>query len=159
LEQKSDLELSKEGIDDKKTVKEIITEGVTPIHDMGGGYVEYKNSLYQKEALRELRPDLFSAKADTIGIKSNSNFGTQFPRISKKGDVFVRVDVMPNKVFKFDGQKWIEINKGHTDTYLYDAEYIRYLVEQIDKGNYDVDLLSESEEEQIRNYLNNDQNT
>lgn len=137
----------------KEPQKIIITEGVTPVHDKGGGYVEFENKLYNKNALKELRPDLFSTKIDS-GYKSEVNFGTQFPKMAAKGDIFVRVDTMPNKVFKFDGQRWIEIDKEKSDTYLYDAEYIKYLVEQIDKGIYDTELLSPSEEEQIKQYLN-----
>lgn len=101
---------------------------------------------------------MFSAKAD-VGYQSNTNFGTTFPKIAKKGDIFVRVDVMPNRVFKFDGQKWIEINKEKTDTYLFDQEYVKYLVDQIDKGQYDPELLSDAEQDQIRIYLNGNQNT
>jgi len=137
--------------------KEIITEGVTPINDKGDGYLEFEDKLFQKAALKELRPDLFSAKAD-IGQQSTSNFGTYFPKVAKKGDIFVRVDVLPNKVFKFDGRKWIEQNKNVTQTYLSDNEYIKYLIDKVDKGEYDTDLLSPQEEEQIREYLNN-QNT
>jgi hypothetical protein len=138
--------------------KEIITEGITLVHDKGGGYVEFENRLFQKDALKALRPDLFSAKAD-IAYKSSTNFGTNFPKIASKGDVFVRVDVLPNRVFKFDGVKWIEINKEKTDTYLYDQSYLQHLVEKIGSGEYDTDLLTQAEEEQIRNYLNGNQNT
>lgn len=155
MEQKSSTEPTKEV---KQEYKEIITEGVTPVHDKGGGYVEFENKLFSKNALKELRPEFFNVKSD-LGKQSNSNFGTQFPKIATKGDIFVRVDVMPNRVFKFDGQKWIEINKEKTDTYLFDAQYIEYLVEQIDKGTYDPELLSASEEEQIQNYLNGNQNS
>lgn len=138
--------------------KEIITEGVTPVHVKSDGYVEFEDKLFQRSALKELRPDLFSIKADTA-YQSQTNFGTSFPKIATKGDIFVRVDVMPNRVFKFDGQKWIEVAKEKTDTYLYDQEYIKYLVTQIDQGQYDVELLSESEQEQIKAYLNGNQNT
>lgn len=66
---------------------------------------------------------------------------------------------MPNRVFKFDGQKWIEVSKEKSDTYLYDTEYVKYLVEQIDKGEYDPELLSPAEEDQIRQYLKGNQNS
>jgi hypothetical protein len=155
LGQKPDLEIVETN---QKQDKEIITEGVTPVHIKSDGYVEFEDKLFQREALKELRPDLFSIKADA-GYQSQTNFGSAFPKIATKGDIFVRVDVMPNRVFKFDGSKWIEIAKDKTDTYLYDQEYIKYLVTQIDQGSYDVELLSENEQEQIRNYLNGNQNT
>lgn len=131
---------------------QIITDGVTPICEVGGGYVEYNNRLFQKEALKELLPELFLLKPDELYIPSSS-FGTQFPKIAKKKDIFVRVDVIPNKVYRFEGSKWIEINKDLSSTYLYDQEYIKYLIAKIDKGEYDVDLLSDQEEIQIEEYL------
>lgn len=121
--------------------------------EVDGGYVIYEDKLYKKEALKEIRPDLFAIRPDTK-TASNSGFGTSFPKTAFKGDTFVRVDTLPNKVFKFDGHRWIEINKENTDSYLYDKEYISYLIQKISKGEYDVDLLSENEKYQIEEYLN-----
>lgn len=129
------------------------TEGVTPVHDIGGGYVEYNNHLFQQDALKELRPDLFSLKVDQHN-NYKSGFGTQFPKMAKKKDIFVRVDLMPNRVYRFDGMRWINIDKNLSESYLYDQEYIRYLIDKIDSGEYDVELLSEQEKIQIEDYLN-----
>lgn len=138
----------------KKQVKEIITEGVTPVHDKGGGYVEFEEKLFQRDALKELRPDLFSAKAD-VGKQAKSNFGTTFPKIASKGDIFVRVDVLPNRVYKFDGRRWIEINKSVSKTYLTDTDYLEFLVGKIQSGEYDLDSLDEDEREYILEHLKN----
>lgn len=121
---------------------------------MGGGYVEYEEKLFQKDALKELRPDLFSAKAD-IGKKSTSNFGTTFPRIAAKGDIFVRVDVLPNRVYKFDGRRWIEINKSTSMTYLTNPDYLEFLTNKIQSGEYDLDQLNDDEKEYILDHLKN----
>jgi multisubunit Na+/H+ antiporter MnhG subunit len=132
--------------------KEIATEGITLACDVGGGYIEYNNHLFQKDALKEIKPELFSLRTDGPTMPSSS-FGTQFPKIAKKKDIFVRVDVIPNRVYRFEGTKWIEINKELSSTYLYDQEYIKYLVDKIDKGEYDVDLLSDQEKIQIEDFL------
>ena len=58
-----------------------------------------------------------------------------------------------NRVYKFDGTRWMEINKDVSDSYLYDEEYIKHLVKKIEIGEYDVELLSENEKAQIENYL------
>lgn len=140
--------------------KEVITAGVTPVHDMGGGYVEFEEKLFQRDALKELRPDLFAIKADSLlGTKSNSNFGIVFPKIAAKGDIFVRVDVAPNRIYKFDGKKWIEISKDISQTYLYDQEYIKFLISKIEVGEYDVELLTEQEKIEIEEHLKGNQNT
>ena len=133
---------------------------MTPVHDKGGGYVEFEQKLFQRQALKELRPDLFSIKADGSGnYQVSSNFGTQFPKIAGKGDIFVRVDVSPNRVYKFDGNKWIEINKETTQTYLYDQEYIKFLIDKVGSGEYDLENLSDAERAEIEAYLKGNQNT
>jgi hypothetical protein len=126
------------------------TEGVT-LQESDGGYVSFEGKSVSKSALQGMRPDLF-LQVDSVN-QSNTNFGTNFPKFAKKGDIFVRVDLLPNKVFKFSGDKWIEVNKDLTDTYLYDEEYIRYLVTKIETNEYDVELLSNNERLQIEHYL------
>lgn len=102
---------------------------------------------------------MFSVKADILDPRfGNSNFGTIFPKIAKKGDVYVRVDALPNQVYKFDGYKWIQQNKNVTQTYLYNDQYIEYLIEQIDRKVYDIDSLTDFEKQEIGNYLTNKQN-
>jgi hypothetical protein len=128
----------------------IKTEGVT-LQESDGGYVSFEGKSVSKSALQGMRPDLF-LQVDS-GNQSNTNFGTSFPKFSKKGDIFVRVDTLPNRVYKFSGSKWIEINKENTDSYLYDEEYVKYLINQIELGNYDIDLLAENERLQIEDYL------
>jgi hypothetical protein len=129
---------------------EVKTEGVT-LQESDGGYVSFEGKSVSRSALQGMRPDLFIARPDDD--QSLTSFGTQFPRFAKKGLIFVRVDLLPNKVFKFNGDKWIEINKDLTDAYLYDEEYIRYLVAKIETGEYEVDLLSDNERAQIEHYL------
>jgi hypothetical protein len=129
---------------------EVKTEGVT-LQESDGGYVSFEGKSVSKSALQGMRPDLF-LQVDS-GNPSNTNFGTSFPKFSKKGDIFVRVDTLPNRVYKFSGSKWIEINKEQTDSYLYDEEYVKYLINQIELGNYDIDLLAENERLQIEDYL------
>lgn len=140
--------------------EEIVTEGVTkenPIKELEGGYILYDGKMINKDALMSLHPEIFRLTADSTGQVS-TNFGIQFPKIANKGDVFVRVDILPNRVYKFEGNKWIEINKDLTDSYLYDEEYIKYLVSKIEMGEYDPELLSDNERAQIEDYLRN-QNT
>ena len=138
--------------------KEIVTEGVTPVHNTGNGYVEFEGKQFQKDALRELRPDLFRIKADNLGTQSKTNFGAQFPKIATKGDIFVRVDVMPNRVFKFDGKKWLEQNKDVSQSYL-DKDYLEFLITKVNSGEYDIDQLTESEKIELESYLKGTQNT
>ena len=105
-----------------------------------------------RDVLKDAHPDLFKLVADSAR-SSNTSFGTEFPKTSEKGDTFVRVDVLPNRVYKFDGIRWITVNKEISTSYLHDQEYIKFLIKMIDKGEYDVELLSETEKQQIEEYL------
>ncbi len=134
----------------------IRTEGVT-LNETGGGYIEFEGKSVSRQALEAMHPEFFALTADSTN-QISTNFGTVFPKIAKKGDVFVRVDMLPNRVYKFDSNKWIEINKEQSDSYLYDEEYIKFLIQKIDGGEYDVELLSDNERAQIEEYLRS-QNT
>jgi hypothetical protein len=134
---------------------DVVTEGVTrpkPFKELEGGYIIYDGKHMHRDALIGDHPDLFKLVADSAR-SSNTSFGTEFPKIAEKGDSFVRVDVLPNRVYKFDGKRWIIVNKDVSKSYLHDQEYIKYLIIKIDNGEYDIELLSDSEKQQIEEYL------
>jgi hypothetical protein len=85
---------------------------------------------------------------------TNAGFGTKFPTDPAKGDVFLRVDYLPSKLFKWNEKKWIEVDKDGTDRYAYDEEYIKHLIDKLGSGEYDYDILSNAEQQQIERYLN-----
>ena len=97
------------------------------------------------------------AEADnspTLGKAANSSFGTEYPKNPEKGDSFVRVDYLPNRLFKFNGDRWIEVDKNQIDLYAYDELYIKHLVDEIATGRYDADTLTDLERSQIEEFLN-----
>ena len=81
-------------------------------------------------------------------------FGSAFPVSVVKGDMYLRTDRLPSTLYKFNGNTWIEVDKNVSDSYVYDEAYIDHLIEKIDSGEYDPDLLSESEKDGIANRLN-----
>jgi hypothetical protein len=80
-------------------------------------------------------------------------FGIEFPKTSKKGDMFLRVDNLPSQLYKYNGVQWIKVNKNLSDSYIYDDAYIDHLIEKIGSGEYDPDLLSDIERERIAEKL------
>jgi hypothetical protein len=133
----------------------VIPEVKQPFIEEEDGYVIHNGLHMSKDALKGMHPELFALKADE-GRPIKTNFGISFPSEADKGDIFVRVDMLPNRVYKFDGHgKWIEVNKDITDTYLHNQKYLQHLVNMIDKGQYDVELLSENEKAEIEEYLRN----
>ena len=89
----------------------------------------------------------------------NSGFGIVFPDSPVRGDTFVRVDRLPSVVYKYNGKDWMEVDKNLTDSYTYDIAYIDHLIERITSGEYDAELLSETEREQVAQRLQQNTNT
>jgi hypothetical protein len=136
----------------KVDLPDSIESKTIPYQELDGGYVMFDGKHMHRDVLLGMRPDMLKLVADS-GRESKTSFGTSFPALSTKGDTFVRVDALPNKVYKFDGTRWIVVNKAQSTSYLYDQEYIKYLVKKIESGEYDIELLSDTEKQQIEEYL------
>jgi hypothetical protein len=80
-------------------------------------------------------------------------FGNQLPENPSRGDTFINTDYIPTRLFKFNGEKWIEIDKSNSDSYTYDIAYIDFLIAGVSSGEYDTELLTESERNQIETRL------
>jgi hypothetical protein len=89
--------------------------------------------------------------------ESSADFGTEFPGTAVKGDMFVRTDYLPTRLYKYNGNKWIDTDKTLTDRYVYNTAYIDHLISKIASGEYDLELLTDSEQQEISQRLN--QNT
>ncbi len=147
-----ELEVTHNDLQFESTPDDIKTDGVTEeLADGGDGYVVFHSKHMANRVFEDMHPDVALTVDSTQSI--NTNFGSEFPKIARRGDVFVRVDVLPNRVYKFDGTKWLLINKDTTTVYLQDPAYIQHLISKIDQGEYDVDLLSPDEKQQIEEYL------
>jgi hypothetical protein len=84
-----------------------------------------------------------------LGREPTSGFGISFPANPFKGDTFMRVDSMPNVLYKFNGVHWIIVDKNLTDNYTYDDAYIEHLIAKLTSGEYDPDMLSDAEADAI----------
>ena len=111
-------------------------------------------ATYYPQAQQVTAPDL-SINAELSGNSVSAGFGTVFPKTPAKGDLYLRVDYLPSKLYKWNDAKWIEVDKTTTDVYSYDTEYIKHLTNKIASGEYDVDLLTSTEQEQIQQYIKN----
>ena len=67
----------------------------------------------------------------------------------------MRVDYLPTRLYKYIGERkqWIQIDKTLTDTFKYTREYISYLADKVISGEYDVELLSATEQQELEKYL------
>jgi hypothetical protein len=120
------------------------------------------DTIHRQEALLEAgridrlpwQEDL-RARADDETYNS-VDFGIAFPVNPAKGDAYIRVDYLPSRLFKWNGDKWIEVDKDTTDSFTYNDNYIDHLIAKISSGEYDPELLNDNEREQIEQRLRND---
>jgi hypothetical protein len=89
----------------------------------------------------------------SLGKPARSDFGGDFPADPNKGDVYLRTDYLPNRLFKFNGQKWIEVDRTQTNVYTYEDQYIQHLITEIESGKYDPEMLTDIERDRIAEYL------
>ena len=82
-------------------------------------------------------------------------FGIAFPKDAVKGDMYLRIDQIPSRLYKFNGRNWIEVDKNLSDQHAYDEAYIDHLISKIESGEYDPELLSDAERDSIERRLNN----
>lgn len=91
-------------------------------------------------------------KTETV-VPTEIAFGQIWPDNPVKGYMFLRTDYVPTKLFKFNGSKWIEVDKEMTDGYVTNDDYINFLMKKVESGEYDPELLSEAELSEIERKL------
>ena len=119
--------------------------------------LQLKTIDYQRGTGKVLQASpLFEAKPDNTTV-IQSGFGSMFPNDSnvKRGDMFLRTDYLPSRLFKFNGDTWIETSKTLSNSYVYDTKYVEYLIDKLQTGEYELEDLEDQEQEQIRDYLQN----
>lgn len=102
-----------------------------------------------------------TAKTDVdLGMTGSATFGTTWPTLPARGDLFLKVDTKPNRLYKWNGRKWMEIDKGRVDdTLVFDTKYVDHLIQEVKKGWREFDELSEMEKNQIVARIRDGNNT
>ena len=138
-----------------KTFKEYIDSfDAGLITELPWDHMDHVNKLNLSD--RDLITLRLRLEADNDPVPSETKkFGTAFPKLAIKGDMFLRVDNLPSTLYKFNGTQWIKVNKNLSDSYVYDDAYINHLIEKIGSGEYDPELLNEVEREHISTKLSN----
>ena len=124
-----------------------------PFKKLDNGYVEYQGKKMHPRVLKDVIPDLRITEDDITSPKTS--FGTNFPKSAFMGDQFVRVDVIPNRLFKFNGTKWIEQHRGSTDVHLANEDYIKHVIEKLASGEMDPEMLTPNEQDAVAQFIKN----
>ena len=92
---------------------------VTPIDERGNVRTDNVNSTERISSDKPINATIDTPASshygfyyDGDGVAPNgypAGFGTSFPSNYNKGDYFLRTDFLPNRLFKYDGVRWIKI--------------------------------------------------
>ena len=92
---------------------------VTPIDERGNVRTDNVNSTERISSDKPINATIDTPASshygfyyDGDGVAPNgypAGFGTSFPDNYNKGDYFLRTDFLPNRLFKYDGVRWIKI--------------------------------------------------
>jgi hypothetical protein len=146
----------------EKKPKEVIVEKIVEVPIEVEKIVEVPVEVEKVVEKEVAKPEYFRlVKEEELGLQadntssnqSKTGFGIKFPDDPNKGDMFLRVDSKPTKLFKYNGNKWIEVDKDNSDTYTYDEEYLKHLIDRINKGDYTLEELTVTEQEQLKRFL------
>jgi hypothetical protein len=131
-----------------------VDEFNTPIRRGNDYAVRYQGKVYNLDAFNKLHPSLaIRADNETLSNASQCGFGDKFPNDPMKGDMFIRTDYLPEKLFKWNGSKWIEVDKNSTDSYTYNQAYIQHLIQKLEAGEYEIEDLNEAEQAQVEQQI------
>ena len=109
-----------------------------------------KYKLVEKPMLEQLAP-VADDEEDDNEIPPAA-FGSVYPDSPKNGQLFTKTDVFPHSLYKFNGKKWIDVDKNGTDSYLTE-EYVRHLVEAVAKGETELEDLTDQEKTEMTDFL------
>ena len=131
-----------------------VDEFNTPIRRGADYAVRYKGKVYNLDAFNKLYPSMaIQADNEKLEAASQCGFGERFPLDPMKGDMFIRTDYLPDRLFKWNGIKWIEVDKNTTDSYTYNQAYIQHLIEKLEAGEYEIEDLSDAEQAQVEQQI------
>ncbi len=104
--------------------------------------ISQKYDLIDKTKIKE--------EEDDLGVKAT--YGESLPVDAEKGQLHTLTNVYPHELKKYNGNKWIDVDKDGTSAYLTN-DYIKHLVDQLARNTQDVDDLSPEEKAAVSNYL------
>lgn len=131
-------------------------------------YYEINGKMMHVRVIKDFHPEIYQLiQSDLVdqslkpladnqepaGTPVKATFGVDFPANPERGEMFLQVSTLPSKLFKYNGVKWISVDKNATDAYNYDDEYLKFLVEQLARGIITPDDLTAKEQEQVTEYL------
>jgi hypothetical protein len=140
--------LEQENIRDQKIEEELL--------DMVEDQVDV-NSATPTDDLFPVRPTV-TMPEPVSPVNYTFTFGASRPLHPAIGDMFLLTVSQPFKLFKFNGNNWMEVDKAANASFMSDPSYVQFLIDMVDRGDLDIDDLTDIEQEEIAKKLEEEAN-
>jgi hypothetical protein len=115
-----------------------------------GNYINYNGKNYSPSALIESLPELH------FNLDTPVSHGPRFPSKHYNGNLFLRTDFLPTKLYRSNGKMWEAQDKNILNKSAYTSDYIQLLVDKVAEGEYNPELLNDVEKQLIKQSIAND---
>ena len=119
--------------------------------------LDVNDPVETQSSTTSILPDLeevLAVKPDNAAPEMVVTFGTDFPKSAQNGQMFLKLDVIPSQLFKYNGNKWIQVDKEMNSSYANNQRVILMLMERLSSGEAEWDDLTAAEQEAVAPYLN-----
>lgn len=104
-----------------------------------------------------VRPNV-SMPEPVTPINYTFTFGASKPPNPAIGDMFLLTITKPFTLHKFNGIQWMIVDKEANSSFMSDPAYVQFLIDLVDRGEIDVDELTDVEREEIAAKLEEEAN-
>lgn len=118
---------------------------------VGENYINFNGKVFRTRALIESFPEY------NFDFRREVPFGEEFPERGKLGDMFIRTDKHPTQLYLYANERWNRIDKNVLEPYAYGRDYIEELVKKLGSGQYNPELLNQTEARHIEYMLSQEE--
>ena len=101
--------------------------------------------------------DALSIKADSASSNASAGFGSSFPANPSLGQLFLRLDTLPNTLYKWNGKKWMMVDKNQNTSYVNNEKIVDSLIQQLKEGTIEWEDLTTAEQDAIKPAMKKEQ--
>jgi seryl-tRNA synthetase len=155
-QQIQDLENQKLELENKINTQDSLTKN--QIEDIKQNITSVENQLSKKiQQVKNIAENpVVDSSINTNDLElldiGTASFGTSWPSDPVKNDLFLKTD--SNVLYRWNGRKWIEEDKGTVDENLsYDYDFIKWLTGEVKKGKTAFEELSGMQKNQVKAYI------
>jgi len=137
---------------DDTEIKQQLNQYRQQIQDLENQKLELENKFNTQDSLTKNQIEDIKQNITSVENQLSTSFGTSWPSDPVKNDLFLKTD--SNVLYRWNGRKWIEEDKGTVDENLsYDYDFIKWLTGEVKKGKTAFEELSGMQKNQVKAYI------